>query len=84
MNIRTRGIVVATRPHGETAVILRLLSETSGLVAAYLAGGRGRHMRPVIIPGNLVDTQLHSRNENQLPYARLELLTSRAPWLGEP
>ena len=41
-------------------------------------------MRPVLIPGNLVEAEIRSKSEAQLPFARLELLTSRGPWLGEP
>jgi len=78
------GIVCAVVPHGETAVIARLLSAEAGLVGAYVAGGRGRQLRPVLIPGNLVAGEIRARAEGQLPFARLELVTSRGPWLGEP
>ena len=84
MNIRAPAIVCAARAHGETAVIARLLTEHHGLVAGYVAGGRGRNLRPVLIPGNLVEAELRSRSETQLPFARLELIDSRGPWLGEP
>lgn len=84
MHIRAPAIVCAGRPHGETAVVARLLTADHGLVAGYVAGGRGRDLRPVLIPGNLVEAELKARSDNQLPFARLELLTSRGPWLGEP
>lgn len=77
-------IVCASRPHGETAAIVRLLSEEQGLLAGYVAGGRGRQLRPVLVPGNLVEADLRARIEGQLPFARLELQSSRGPWLGEP
>jgi DNA repair protein RecO (recombination protein O) len=78
------GIVCAHTPHGETAVIARLLTASAGLVGAYVAGGRGRQLRPVLIPGNLVAGEVRSRAESQLPFARLELVASRGPWLTEP
>ncbi|GGC10104.1 hypothetical protein GCM10011494_30960 [Novosphingobium endophyticum] len=84
MQLRAPAIVCATRPHGETAAIALLLTEHSGIVAAYVAGGRGRQLRPVLIPGNLVQAEVRSRSESQLPFARLELLESRGPWLSEP
>lgn len=84
MHLRASAIVCAVRPHGETAAIARLLTESDGLVAGYVAGGRGRQLRPVLIPGNLVDAELKSRSEGQLPFARIELLESRGPWLAEP
>ena len=84
MHIRAPAILTAARPHGETAVIARLLTADHGLVAAYLAGGRGRRLRPVVIPGNLVEVELSAKSDSQLPFARLELVRSRGPWLGEP
>jgi DNA repair protein RecO (recombination protein O) len=84
MHLRASAIVCASRPHGETAAIARLLTESHGLVAGYVAGGRGRQLRPALIPGNLVEAELRSRTEGQLPFARLELLESRGQWMTEP
>lgn len=84
MHLGFPAIVVAARKHGETAVIARVLSEDHGLVAGYVAGGRGRVLRPVVIPGNLVAAELSARSDAQLPFLRLELVASRGPWLGEP
>jgi DNA repair protein RecO (recombination protein O) len=84
MEYRGPAIVCASRPHGETAVIARLLTPGQGLVGAYVAGGRGRHLRPLLLPGNRVEAEVRSRSESQLPFARLELLESRGPWLSEP
>ncbi len=84
MDLRTPAIVCAARTHGETGVILRLLSEDHGLIASYVAGGRGRNLRPVLLPGNLVEAELRARPGSQLPWARVELVASRGPWLTEP
>lgn len=84
MNLRAPAILLATRAHGETAVIARLLTEEAGLVAGYVAGGRGRQLRPIVIPGNIVALDLRAKSDSQLPFARLELIESRGPWLGEP
>lgn len=84
MNLRAPAILVAARSHGETAVIARMLTKEYGLVAAYVAGGRGRNLRPVLIPGNRVEAELRAKSDSQLPFARLELVESRGPWLGEP
>ncbi|AWW75184.1 DNA recombination protein RecO [Erythrobacter sp. KY5] len=84
MNISVPAILVAARAHGETAVIARLMTEEHGLVAAYVAGGRGRQLRPVVIPGNSVEAEIRSKSDNQLPFARIELSTSRAAWMTEP
>jgi DNA repair protein RecO (recombination protein O) len=84
MQIRAPAIVCAVRLHGETAAIVRMLTAEHGLVAGYVAGARGRTLRPVLIPGNLVAAELRARSASQLPFARLELTQSRGPWLSEP
>jgi len=83
MQIETEAIVCATRSHGEHGTIVRMLTPADGLVAAYVRGGRGRRMRPILIPGNQVSAQLRSRTESQLPQATIELVHSRAPILTE-
>jgi DNA repair protein RecO (recombination protein O) len=84
MHLSAPALVCATRAHGETGVIVRLLTAEHGMIAGYVAGGRGRQLRPVLIPGNLVAAELTARPGNQLPSARLELTQSRGPWLSEP
>ncbi len=84
MHFRAPAILIAGRQHGETAVIGRFLTEEYGLVAAYVAGGRGRRLRPVMIPGNLVDLQISAKSDSQLPFAKVELTASRGPFLTEP
>lgn len=84
MHLRASAIVCSSRPQGETAAIARLLTGDHGLVAGYVAGARGREMRPVLVPGNLVEVELRARSDSQLPFARLELMHSRGPWLSEP
>lgn len=84
MEFRASAIVCASRPHGETAGIVHLLTADRGLVAGYIAGARGRELRPVLVPGNFVEAELRAKSDNQLPFARLELTQSRGPWLSEP
>jgi DNA repair protein RecO (recombination protein O) len=84
MHFRAPAIVCAAFPSGENAVVARLLTAEHGLVAAYVAGGRGRQLRPVLIPGNAVEAEVRSKSDAGLPFARIELLHSRAPWLSEP
>jgi DNA repair protein RecO (recombination protein O) len=84
MHLRASAIVCAVRPHAETAAIARMMTAEHGMVAGYVAGGRGRQLRPVLIPGNRIDLELRSKSDTQLPFARLELVQSRGPWLTEP
>ena len=84
MQLKAPAIVLAARPHGENAVILRALTQEAGMVAAYVAGGQGRRLRPVVIPGNSVEADIRARSASQLPFGKVELVTSRAPRLNEP
>jgi len=84
MRIETQAIVCALRSHGEHGAVVRLLTLEDGLQAAYLRGARGRRMRPVLMPGNLVQAQMSARTESQLPQATVELIHSRGALLSEP
>lgn len=84
MNLRAAAILIASKAHGENASVARLLTQEHGLIAGYVAGGQGKRMGPVMIPGNAVEAELRSKSDAQLPFARLELAKSRAPWMTEP
>jgi DNA repair protein RecO (recombination protein O) len=84
MRIETPAIVCALLSHGEHGAVVRLMTSDHGLQAAYVRGARGRRMRPVLIPGNLVQARLSSRTDTQLAQAEIELVHSRGPLLGEP
>lgn len=84
MHLRAPAILLSSRPHGETGAIIRALTADHGLVAGYVAGGRGRQLRPVMIPGNRVALDLAARSPGQLPFARIELERSHAALMTEP
>jgi DNA repair protein RecO (recombination protein O) len=84
MHLETEGLVCGVLSHGEHGTVVRILTPGHGLIAAYVRGGKGRRIRPVLIPGNLVAAQLRSRTDSQLPQAVVELVHSRAPILSEP
>jgi DNA repair protein RecO (recombination protein O) len=84
MNLRAPAILLASRMQGETGAVARLLTAEAGLVAGYVAGGRGRQLRAVMVPGNRVALDLTTRAASQLPFARLELEHSRAALMTEP
>ena len=83
MNIDTTAIVCALRNHAEHGAVVRLMTSEHGLQAAYVRGARGRRMRPVLVPGNIVEARLRARTEDQLAHADIELSHSRAPLLAE-
>lgn len=84
MRVTTPAIVCALRSHGEHGAVVRLMTPDHGLQAAYVRGARGRRMRPVLIPGNLIEARLSARTDVQLPQAEVELTHSRAPLHREP
>ena len=51
--------------------------------AGYVLGGRSRRLRPVLMPGNLVQAEYRARTEEQLAQLSVELVHSRAPLLAE-
>jgi DNA repair protein RecO (recombination protein O) len=83
-NLVTAAIMCAIRAHGEHGVIARMLTPEAGLVAGYVRGGRSTRMRPVLIPGNLVQAELRRRTADQLAHLTVELSHSRGPLLAEP
>lgn len=68
-----RGIVLAVKPHGETAAVVHLLCEQQGRHAGLVAGGQGRRMSPVLQAGNLVQAGWRARLADHLGQFSLEL-----------
>jgi DNA repair protein RecO (recombination protein O) len=81
--ITAPAIIVAVRAHGEHGAIVRALTPRDGLQAGYVRGGRSRRLRPVLMPGNLVEAEFRARVDEQLAAATVELAHSRAPLLSE-
>lgn len=83
-HLATSAIVCAVRAHGEHGAIVRVMTPHNGLVTGYVQGGRSRHMRPVLQPGNIVQATFRSRTADQLASLTVEMIHSRAPLLAEP
>lgn len=64
--------------------MVRALTEEHGLLAGYIQGARGRTLRPVLIPGNVIKGEWRARIMGQLPSLIAEPEYSRAHLLGEP
>ena len=84
MRFTSPAIICALRSHGEHGAVVRMMTSDHGLLAAYVRGGRGRRMRPVLMAGNVVEASLSARTDTQLPQATVELVHSRGPLLAEP
>ncbi len=72
MDFTEDAFVLAARSHGDTGVIVDLLTETHGRRAAYVAGGASRKMKPFLQPGARVVVEYRARTSEQLGSARLE------------
>ncbi len=59
-------IFLAGRPHGETSLIAEIFTRYHGRRRALVRGGRGRRLRPVLQPGNLLRVTWRGRLEEQL------------------
>ena len=84
MHLATQAIIVAVRAHGEHGAIVRALTPEDGVQPGYVRGGKSRRLRPVLVPGNLVQADYRARTEDQLPHLGVELIHSRAFLLSEP
>ena len=84
MQVRTPAIICSMRAHGEHGAIVRALTPDHGLLAGYVRGGRSRRLRPVLVPGNLVEADYRARTAEQLPGMTVEMSHSRAGLLAEP
>ena len=84
MHIISTAIICAVRPHGEAGAIVRAFTAEHGLLAGYVQGAKGRHLRPVLIPGNEIKGDWRARILGQLPSLVAEQQHSRAHLLGEP
>jgi DNA repair protein RecO (recombination protein O) len=78
MEWRDEGLVIGARRHGETSVILELMTRGRGRWLGLVRGGLSRTMRPVLQPGNRVDATWRARLEDHLGAFVVEPLAARA------
>lgn len=79
MRLETQAIICAVRGHGEHGAIVRALTPDGGLQPGYVRGGRSRRLRPILLPGNIVQAEFRARTDEQLAHLSTELIASRAP-----
>jgi len=73
-----RGIVLTARKHGETSLIVSLLTEFHGRHAGLVRGGAGRRNRGLYQPGNLVSARWRGRLAEHLGTYSCEILDAGA------
>jgi DNA repair protein RecO (recombination protein O) len=72
------GIVLGARRHGETSVILELITRDHGRHLGLVQGGRSKKLQAVIQPGNTVAATWRARLDEHLGTYQLEAETVRA------
>jgi DNA repair protein RecO (recombination protein O) len=78
MDWRDQGILLSSRRHGETFVIIEVFTPERGRHAGVVRGGASRRMAPVLQPGAQLDVEWRARLEDHIGTFRVEPLKSRA------
>ena len=73
-----RGIVLSSRPHGETGLVTTLLTRLHGRHAGFVAGGISRKSRPTWQSGNVVEVAWRAKQLEQLGHYTGELREAHA------
>ncbi len=61
-----RGLIIGLKKHGESSVILELMTRAHGRHLGVVRGGRSKSMQPVLQPGNEVEALWRARLEEHL------------------
>lgn len=77
------GIIIGTRKHGETSLIVELMTPKQGRHLGLVRGGRSRKMQPLLQPGNKVEVTWRARLSEHLGTFTVEPMTQNAAWLME-
>ncbi len=72
------GIVLSSRPHGETSAVVQLLTRDHGRHAGLVRGGQGSRARGLYQPGNRVAAEWRGRLAEHLGSYACELLDANA------
>lgn len=77
------GLILGTRRHGETSLIIELMTFKHGRHLGLVRGGRSRRQQPVLQPGNSVVATWRARLDEHLGNYTIEATTLRAGRLME-
>ena len=77
------GIVLGTKKHGETSVVLEVMTQMHGRHLGLVRSGRSRRMQPVLQVGNSIDVVWRARLETHLGTYSVEPRISRAAKIME-
>ena len=83
MEWRDTGVLLSSRPHGESSAIIEVFTETHGRHAGIVRGGASRKMAPVLQPGTQVDVAWRARLEDHLGSFTVEPQKTRAHLMSD-
>ena len=83
MDWRDEGILLTVRPHGESAAIIDVFTQSKGRHAGVVRGGASRRLAPVLQPGAQVDVSWRARLEDHIGAFQVEPLRSRSSILAD-
>ncbi len=78
MEWRDEGLIIGARRHGETSLILEVMTRGHGRHLGLVKGGRGRRTAPLLQPGNEVEVTWRARLEEHLGFYAVETSRLRA------
>jgi DNA repair protein RecO (recombination protein O) len=83
MQWQDRAIILGVKRHGETTVIVEVMTPERGRHLGMVRSGRSRSMQPVLQPGNEVEVTWRARLDEHLGEFRVEPVRLRAARLME-
>lgn len=83
MQWQDEAIILGVKRHGETSVVVEVMTRDRGRHLGLVRSGRSRTMQPVLQPGNLVEATWRARLHEHLGEFRIEPVRLRAARLME-
>ena len=77
MEWRDKGILLATRPFGETSLIIDVFTPDHGKSSGVVRGGQSKKLKPILQIGAQIDLTWKARLEEHLGSFQVELIRSR-------
>ena len=77
MEWRDKGILLATRPFGETSLIIDVFTSDHGKSSGVVRGGQSKKLKPILQIGAQLDLTWKARLEEHLGSFQVELIRSR-------
>lgn len=78
MEWREEGVLLSTRPHGESAAIIEVFTAGHGLHAGMVHGGQSRRMAPLLQPGAQLDLSWRARLDDHIGAFSFDPVRGRA------